>query len=525
MFASLPPAVVNAAECFIVSALVATASFLSPGLIPCNTGLDNIETNAPHLPRAGLVEALYDKVLSSRIVHISAPMGSGKSSLLNLFYRAYSSQFECLRVSLVDMDPVTCLAHCGVMWGERQLSLDLKSKCEDHIVIIMMDDCQRRYESVYNDFWTELVKNSAMWMHTKLRFVMSATRSLSRHDESPVDFDALPHLGRNDLLLTADESFQLLCLPAPTGLNPSLNTPVLRQIIVNECSGLVASLRISVNILNDEFRKLANPSEDTVLRCYFSHRATEGFGRCFIAQPDEVPEVVKPMLVRMLTASVSSADCSGDEKNAMNDLVRAGVLVSEVGTLQFASPLASRVITNLIFPGRATCFPNTLADLVVNAVTMMSATSLQHSVVTPHDTPKEAVYQHLLMRGLHSLTPPSSSVCPELSRVFQVPGEVTGAVSRIAGELDFYIDGDLRWGIELLVNGAGVGEHINRFAEGGKYFPLRVKDYLVVDFRVGNVTNVQRHAHRMTCFFHDNFTRCSIVQGTTAETSACTLCA
>lgn len=66
---------------------------------------------------------------------------------------------------------------------------------------------------------------------------------------------------------------------------------------------------------------------------------------------------------------------------------------------------------------------------------------------------------------------------------------------------------DFAWGIELLVQGVGIGEHMDRFTLAiGKYASLDVGDYAVVDFRrntTGKPTSISRHAKRITVFFKD----------------------
>ena len=56
----------------------------------------------------------------------------------------------------------------------------------------------------------------------------------------------------------------------------------------------------------------------------------------------------------------------------------------------------------------------------------------------------------------------------------------------------------LRWGVELLFHGNGVEEHTSRFEAGiGKYAPLRMNDYIIVDFREnpsGSISeNITKH--------------------------------
>jgi hypothetical protein len=53
-------------------------------------------------------------------------------------------------------------------------------------------------------------------------------------------------------------------------------------------------------------------------------------------------------------------------------------------------------------------------------------------------------------------------------------------------ELDFYINGDLQWCLELLRLGEKIGEHLARFdsqAVGEEYHDVVWKEYLVLDCR------------------------------------------
>ena len=92
---------------------------------------------------------------------------------------------------------------------------------------------------------------------------------------------------------------------------------------------------------------------------------------------------------------------------------------------------------------------------------------------------------------------------------------------RIPGEIDFYLNSDLSWGIELLVQGRGISEHIDRFGPHGKYSALGVNDYAVVDFRRsidGKATNVGRNEKRITIFFQQqDFNSCECIFGNNPE--------
>jgi hypothetical protein len=203
------------------------------------------------------------------------------------------------------------------------------------------------------------------------------------------------------------------------------------------------------------------------------------------------------------------------EDDQVRYLTKCGVLVFSNGSYAFSSPLAKRNFARYFYGERSSCPPSNLNQLIENTIKNMSLNTLTNSVVYSTDFPKEAVFQHLFMQGLALLTPPSWNICPELSKIFPSDGIAPGVIS---GEIDFYINSTLRWGIELLVNGSRISEHLSRFGlPNGKYAPLEVREYAVVDFRVttsGEPTNVVRHENRITVFFKQgDYTSCFICFG------------
>jgi hypothetical protein len=193
-------------------------------------------------------------------------------------------------------------------------------------------------------------------------------------------------------------------------------------------------------------------------------------------------------------------------------LLKSGVL-EEVGVDQYAfsSPLVKRFYFKYIFPSRSFDIPSSLFDLVRAAIKNMSASTLGKAIINETYFPKEAAFQHEFMAMLAAALPPHCLICPDFSRIF--PGKGISESQNNKADIAFYISGDLRWGIELVVKGKLISERIARFSENsGKYFPLHVHDYVVVDFRRtidGNPTNVIAMEKRITVFFQDgNYSRC-----------------
>lgn len=476
-----------------------------------SVSIAGLDVSTPHLKRTELVEKLRNLVNDNKVVLVSAPMGSGKTSLLTLFGDKYKNAFKYYYRTMVQTSPDMLLSQFGIIASESRLdesSLLLQDPtCP---TILMLDDCQQYYSAGYAQFW-ELVAKSLKFP-TNVHLVISATRSVSYSLESPVSFAALPKLTREDFMLTEVEASELLKMNAPVGLALALRCPNFMHVVVKECNGLIAALRISISSMNATFRLAEDKCEATLLHYFFSENMVRNYDRCYTAQADHIAPEVIPLLVQLLTTKTNITATSGVGMEP-SLLLRYGILTEKNNMFEFASPLASRFITRLLFPNRASAseLPTSLKSFVKSSIGKLSASALYQSVQQP-DKPKEAVYQHLFMQAMHACSPASVMVCPELSRVF--PGaDVSGDGNTIAGELDFYLNGDLRWGIELLVGGSDIGEHMFRFSTGGKYAALLVKDYVVLDFRKGPVTNIKRFEHRTTVFFNDNFIKCTVLEG------------
>jgi hypothetical protein len=295
---------------------------------------------------------------------------------------------------------------------------------------------------------------------------------------------------------------------------------ILKKVIVNECGGLIGALRISVDYLADKL-KLVNPiTESVAIQEYFSKDLLVPMARCF---GSELMLNWSPSVRQSLMAALGGSIIANPNDQQVQYLVKCGVLLSTICGYKFSSPLAKRYFSAFFYPDRALRNPPNLNALIEDVITSMSSNTLQLSVSDSNHFPKHAVFQHLFMQGLTQNTISTCSICPELSYVFPADGDFTTEQLRIDGEIDFYINSTLRWGIELLINGNGIGEHISRFdpLNNGKYVPLQVSDYVVVDIRVnptGSPTSVLRHEKRVTVFFATgDFSSCNILIGATDE--------
>jgi len=108
------------------------------------------------------------------------------------------------------------------------------------------------------------------------------------------------------------------------------------------------------------------------------------------------------------------------------------------------------------------------------------ALELKESHGTGRDFPKErGILQNEFYRCAFESIPPSVTLAVETS-------QLTWSSVKIKGSLDFWVDSNLCWAIELMRLGTSttIQEHENRFdEESGKYSPLEPTVARVVDFR------------------------------------------
>ena len=146
----------------------------------------------------------------------------------------------------------------------------------------------------------------------------------------------------------------------------------------------------------------------------------------------------------------------------------------------------------------------------------------------------------LIMTGLALHTPMNCAICPDLSKIFppavssespSLPvssSSTTELINSISGDVDFYSNGSIRWGIELRVFGKDTTEHSDRFGEGGRYHALGVTDYVIIDFHQNKMelpAKVRQHERRVSVFFDEdnNFESCYCLWGLDSEPLRLTL--
>jgi hypothetical protein len=434
------------------------------------------------------------------------------------------SSAKCIYLSLLGDDARDQLLGIGIDISTMSKIQDSQVDTE-RLVVIILDDAQRQYGNL--DFWNKFVKtNNVFNLPKNIHFIVSATYSLNTIG-SPIDFASFPRLTVADFVLNDTEVEVYLDLSAENNksnvVGTLLKSEVFRTVISVTCGNHIGALSVSVNGIYLQFSRDSATTVDVAMQFYISKDFIPNFHRCYASGVTEIPgDGLRALLLRCLRdqsavyndGSISSAK----DKDIYNQLIRAGVLVpTESLKVKFSSPAASQFINWMIFPNRSMDQPASVFWLVEEAIKEMSGTALLNSLADRvNGFPSETTFQHFILEGLHRHTLANSCIYSELSTMIPFSQE-DKKFARIPGRCDFFINGDVRWLVELLVNGNTIGEHASRMIDGGKYAGLKITDYAVVDFRgsiSGTVTGVGRDKNRMTVFFKlGDYSQCTLQSG------------
>jgi len=166
----------------------------------------------------------------------------------------------------------------------------------------------------------------------------------------------------------------------------------------------------------------------------------------------------------------------------VSTLIKKGVVSEKVQNhVVFSSDMAYRGIfmqfeSSLCRPSSP---PNNIVELILSALPFIDASALLNTLGKHKNSehPLEDSWQKEIYKVITHLVPSGNLVSSSVGQCFsQKKISINGAV-------DFYIDGVLKWMVELTSEGSDLGMHVNRFEKGGEYENIPRKDWLVVDFR------------------------------------------
>ena len=288
---------------------------------------DSIDINTEYLKRPELLGRLIELMKENRVVRLTSPAASGKSSLLKMYQHSLKNTHVVWISFLTEKSAFDLLIANGIDLENHQY----QSPIGQRRTVMFLDDAQEKYWDIR--FWQQLLKVSWNWLPSNIQVVISSTHLLSVSTSSPASFEYLPKLERGDFLLTPNESKQFLELPV-IGLPQKIKSENLKQLVISHCGGLIGALRLSIDSLKDRFAKDIKPTEEALLEHFLSATLLINMSRCFgnshsCPIGNEFKTILKKIMVDepyVLETEILASLANQQDKDSYVSLKRAGIL-------------------------------------------------------------------------------------------------------------------------------------------------------------------------------------------------------
>jgi len=270
--------------------------------------------------------------------------------------------------------------------------------------------------------------------------------------------------------------------------------------LVRITSGHLGILNLIISNLSIRWEKIESYSEertiDFIIGGKLINLVISSRAYLFI---DELSSDQKHLLMELVTES--GIECTETNRPITDSLVRLGIVIKEDGYIYFLCDLMKRLYLDQLVIGKLEKTfspPTTLKELVLLCISLLNPETFVTTLVIWH---REL---HMVLKNLL----PNCIINPEMASVVaekkpyptdknkvKVQNKQTKRKSgnslwtqgkkrkQRRGAIDYYIDSDSKWLLEILREANDVDDHLNRFKPGGAYANFPQSDYLVVDFR------------------------------------------
>ena len=348
---------------------------------------------------------------------------------------------------------------------------------------IFIDEAQIIYGGQVPFFWGTLkALLSNPGKNEFLRILIFAAYDPTLSHLTPIRFQH--SLGSDALRLRRDEFDQLVA--SFIKLKHSLGSEVftipgtVSNAIYNLTGGHVGLCRTILSTLRCRFRDGGSTAD--MLRYLISpdFRALLLSTRSFAWTQYWCPTPAESDFLRRVFLSCDSESVCHVDPDLDEDMVRrfikSGLLARNNSGLQFAAPIMRVMLGQRLFTARVSdpYSSTTFDEFLIRAIERMSTYALKRSLG------RGAIRNRLLERTWQmEWYRAATSACPIEATISPDVGPVFGSV----GFLDFYVNGDLCWGVELLREGDRMKQHAARFTQEGQYNAIPLKKWVIIDFR------------------------------------------
>jgi len=512
---TVPESISSSSVDYIIEALTVVTEGL--GRIDLNRQLINVNIFPPLSPIE--VQESADKLftiapnrleklcnfLSTRSVSLlRSPPRSGKTSLCYILEASLRAKgHEVYRISLLEFDPTpdeTFMNRLNDFLAEKQRKYGHSSVLTWNELLrskafILIDEAQKLYfpsgtsDPISKGFWDSIkVLQTDSKSNTHL-FLIGTYGHPQGNASTPIEILPENCLSLVDLRLTFEEHSQLVeryCKEYP--VKPP--SEMVQKMIFNATAGYPGLVRRSLHILlRDSLQPWKYQTEVDQVVFLWSPYYTEALEKTralsWIPEWNPTDEEIQFLRYALNNCDRRSAfkmppqGWSPDQQKFLIQFLKRGLFIEvRSATYEFALPLLRMTMARRLT--EAPIEPtSTFEEFLLRSIERMSSKALRdtYSIGTAETSDSavlERQWQNEFYRAASTVIPKEASVSPDASAIFLCEGEI-----------DYYVNGRLRWGVELLREGVDMKGHLKRFDDEGMYSSIlpHLREWVILDFR------------------------------------------
>lgn len=453
-----------------------------------------------------------------------APSGMGKTSLLGLIKEHLEKRDPkptVFRYSFLDfkLQGYTTLAEA---WGPNWIDVhfaQVDSTKERQTRFLLFDELQVLYgkeagESLWRAFKDHLS------VENPVRVFAVAAKGELAVELNQLKAELIPSVvyGGDALLFNEAEVEELVVdFNRKAGFSLPDNAAT---ILFNWTGGHSLHLRQLLVFLSDSWKRMNQLLETKQLLWLLFSLS----GVCTIAGCRAAPNFIgihdntKIFLHRLLLTGLSIfpfQHADDKDKEAIRDAINRGILRFTAHgekewdfSVTFVSPLVLSLTIHFVWGTnrrQASEEPKDLQSFVKNALRLMRSTFLKKSL--GHDAsmpPLERTWQMELFRAASTILPTSCNISLEVGRLYGSRGLV-----------DFYVNDNKKWLVELAREGSRLGHHERRLEENGIYSSIPMNNFVLLDFRATKPSKalVNKYPEVWFVVYDQDFNGAEVIQG------------
>eukprot|EP00727_Mastigamoeba_balamuthi_P007773 m51a1_g3616 hypothetical protein (529) ;mRNA; f:68840-70892 len=442
----------------------------------CPSVVEGINESAPYTARQETCEELLQRVMGSCVCLVRSPPRSGKTALLRLLAASIRDLYPHALVYRLQLSELAALPYCeesnalSRFIEERTAGHASPQALQEHseaVRFLLLDEAQRAYRYAADGFWVTL-KSLTERSSRSAHVVLFAAHGIDvRLGEFATPFEPEVQLASEFLMYRQSEYDELIDKYNAFARGKSAEiTEQVRQVMA-EFSGLHPGVIALLLTRIYEFHKCHDPHWVQPSDSSLSELITGADTTSWLYQNERLfpksslSAEQRMCLVDVLMGKVATVPL--ERRDDYNYLLREGLLsLTEDKFLVFTSPCIEWIYTRLMLfmphpPGTPVASDlreaTRLAIAAMNPVTLCGAVR-EITASRPSASKRsmsnvlERVYTMEFYRAFSRQLDSDSCIVPERP--------VYNSEGKLVGFLDFFVNRHRAWGVEVLIQGAGM---------------------------------------------------------------------